>query len=194
MKWLLRLYPPAWRARYGAEMADLLDELPSGPGVALDLVRGAGQAHLKAVTDRIAPSLQTAGGPPMTTQLLQRHSTALAILALVLVAPTLTLVAASVLAYQVGLPGLAATVEPFIEALDTAPRIVDLWLLGAPFLAFLIAVVPLFGASLARVDGELRLTLALRPRLLNLLIAVVALGAGGMLVGHIVAEFLLEAP
>jgi hypothetical protein len=194
MKWLLRLYPPAWRARYGAEMADLLDELPSGPGIAIDLVRGAGQAHLQATTDRMAPSLQTAGGPPMTTQPLQRHPTALAILALVLAAPTILMVAASFLAYQVGLPALAATIEPLMKALDDQPRIVDLWLLGAPFLAFLIAAAPLFGASLGRVDGELRLTLAFRPRLLNVVIALVALGVGGMLVAHIVAEFVLEAP
>jgi hypothetical protein len=194
MKWLLRLYPPAWRARYGAEMAELLDELPSGPGIAIDLVRGAGQAHLQAATDRMASSLQTAGGPPMTTQPLQRHPTALAILALVLAAPTILMVAASFLAYQVGLPALAATIEPLMKALDDLPRIVDLWLLGAPFLAFLIAAAPLFGASLGRVDGELRLTLAFRPRLLNVVIALVALGVGGMLVAHIVAEFVLEAP
>jgi hypothetical protein len=194
MKWLLRLYPPAWRRRYGAEMADLLDELPGGPGVALDLVREAGRAHLQAATDRLAPSLHPAGGPPMTLHPLQRHATALAILALLLAAPTIAMVAASFLAYQVGLPALAARVEPIMQALNGAPRIVDLWLLGAPFLGFLIAVVPLFGVSLARLDGELRMTVALRPRPLNLLIAVVTILVGGMLIGHIVAEFLLEAP
>ena len=43
---LLALYPRAWRARYGEEMAALLaDRPPTGPD-AIDLVRGALDAHL----------------------------------------------------------------------------------------------------------------------------------------------------
>jgi hypothetical protein len=191
MRWLLRLYPAAWRERYEVEMRDLLDDLPARPDAAFDLIRGAFRAHLRALY-RPARLLSPDGGPPVTTQSLQRHPTALAILALVVVAPTLALVGVSFLAYEMDVPGLAARVEPLIVAL-TAPRIVDLWLLGAPFLAFLLAVVPLFGVSVARVEGELRLTLAFRPRVLNLVIAVLAVAVGAFLIGHIVSEFLLEA-
>jgi hypothetical protein len=49
MKALLRLYPRAWRERYGSEMAALVDDLPAGVGVALDLLVGAGAAYAMAV-------------------------------------------------------------------------------------------------------------------------------------------------
>ncbi len=42
----MRLYPAAWRARYGTEMLDLLDERPPTWRDAIDLVRGALDAHL----------------------------------------------------------------------------------------------------------------------------------------------------
>ena len=43
---LARLYPRAWRRRYGAGLEALLDERPATPAVALDVVRGAASAHL----------------------------------------------------------------------------------------------------------------------------------------------------
>jgi hypothetical protein len=46
MKWLLKLYPPAWRARYEAEMAALLDEQRAGRRGVIDLVRGAADAWI----------------------------------------------------------------------------------------------------------------------------------------------------
>jgi hypothetical protein len=46
MKWLLRLYPPAWRRRYEAEMAVLLEEQRAGTRGAWDLVRGAADAWI----------------------------------------------------------------------------------------------------------------------------------------------------
>lgn len=51
LKFLLRLYPTAWRKRYGHEMSDLVDELPAGPGVAMDLLIGAGAAYVSAIRD-----------------------------------------------------------------------------------------------------------------------------------------------
>lgn len=46
MKVLLALYPRAWRRRYGAEFAALLDEQRPFPGLVLDVVLGAIDAHL----------------------------------------------------------------------------------------------------------------------------------------------------
>ena len=54
MKLLLRLYPRAWRERYGSEMAALVGDLPAGVSLALDLLVGAGAAYAMAVrTNRI---------------------------------------------------------------------------------------------------------------------------------------------
>jgi hypothetical protein len=44
--WLLRLYPSAWRARYADELLAWVAERGLGPLVALDLARGAFDAHL----------------------------------------------------------------------------------------------------------------------------------------------------
>jgi hypothetical protein len=43
---MLRLYPPAWRARYGEELAALLEMSVCSPFVLLDVLRGAFDAHL----------------------------------------------------------------------------------------------------------------------------------------------------
>ena len=45
MSWLVRLYPRAWRKRYGAELETLIHETPGRAGVALDLLVGAAIAY-----------------------------------------------------------------------------------------------------------------------------------------------------
>jgi hypothetical protein len=52
---LLRLYPAAWRARYGDEMTALLEERRLGPRDRLDLIRGALDAWLRPPTPSRAP-------------------------------------------------------------------------------------------------------------------------------------------
>ena len=49
---LVRLYPRSWRDRYEAELVDLLEQRPMSPGDAIDLVRGALDAHLHPQADR----------------------------------------------------------------------------------------------------------------------------------------------
>jgi hypothetical protein len=194
MKRILRLYPSAWRRRYGDELGDLLEELPATPATTIDLVRGAARLHMRAFVNRVAPRLAPAGGPPMPTHPLQRHPTASALVAVLITAPTVTFVTLSFLAYQLELPGMQAWLQPFMDGLAQAPRIVDLFLLTAPFLAFLIAALPLIGLRLERVDGELRVTLALRARTLNLIVLGVCVVVGGFLASHLLVEFLFERP
>jgi len=194
MKQILRLYPSAWRRRYGAELTDLLEEMPSTPATTADLLRGAVTLHMRALLDRVAPRMVPAGGPPMPTHPLQRHPTASALIAALIAAPTVIFVALSFLAYQLELPGMQAWLQPFMDGLAKAPRIVDLFLLGAPFLAFLVAALPLIGLRAERVNGELRITLALRARRLNLIVLAVCVLFGGFLASHILVEFLFERP
>ena len=47
MRWLVRLYPPAWRRRYEDEFRAVLEERGVGPSVALDVARGAFDAWLR---------------------------------------------------------------------------------------------------------------------------------------------------
>ena len=54
-RWLVALYPRAWRARYGPEMLALLEDRPPSARDALDLLRGALDAHLHpAIRSRVA--------------------------------------------------------------------------------------------------------------------------------------------
>lgn len=46
--WWARLYPRAWRRRYGAEFAAMLEQQPLTPGALLDIMRGAMDAHAMA--------------------------------------------------------------------------------------------------------------------------------------------------
>jgi hypothetical protein len=55
MSVLLKLYPPAWRARYSDEMASLLDERPLSGRDRVDLVRGALDAWLRPATPSMVP-------------------------------------------------------------------------------------------------------------------------------------------
>jgi len=194
MRPILRLYPSAWRRRYGDELSDLLDEMPSTPATTLDLLRGAVTQHMRALIDRVAPRLVSAGGPPMPTHPLQRHPTAVALLAALIAAPTVIFVVVSFLAYQLELPGMQAWLQPFMDGLQQAPRIVDLFLLTAPFIAFVLAALPLIGLRLERVDGELRITLALRAHTLNVLVLGICVIVGGFLASHLIVEFLFERP
>jgi len=52
--WLIRFYPRRWRARYGAELEQLVHDLrptASGVGLAADLVKGALVAHVQQRCD-----------------------------------------------------------------------------------------------------------------------------------------------
>lgn len=191
MKRLLRLYPPVWRARYEGEMAALLDELPTDRRMAVDLFRGAMTERARAAWRRIPEEPITAGGPPILRPL-QRHPTSMAVAALVVVAPTATFVFLSFIAYQLGVPGLQAMLEPALQAL-TLSRWVDLFLLAAPFIAFIVALAPLIGIGLSRAGGELRVTFSIRARALNVAVVALCVLVGGFLAGHILLESLLEA-
>jgi len=54
---MLRLYPAAWRRRYGPEMAGLLAERPLTMADRLDLLRGAADAHLHPATPSRLPAI-----------------------------------------------------------------------------------------------------------------------------------------
>ena len=69
MRWIIGLYPKAWRERYGEEMETILEERASGPFELIDLLLGALDAHLhlRGLDDHsehrkgVTMSLRTAG-------------------------------------------------------------------------------------------------------------------------------------
>jgi len=60
--WLVRLYPAAWRARYGAELADILEQQSLSPRLVTDVLLGALDAHLHP---GLSPALVDNGGTHM---------------------------------------------------------------------------------------------------------------------------------
>ena len=58
-RWLVRLYPAAWRERYGAELEELIEREPASTRVVLDILLGALDAH---VHPELGPTAATPGG------------------------------------------------------------------------------------------------------------------------------------
>ena len=123
---------------------------------------------------------------------MHRHPTSLALVALLLVTPTLLFVVISVLAYQLGAPGLEAVVDPVISGIPAVPWI-DVFLVSAPLAAAVVAAVPLVGVRSGQVDGERHVTVSLRARALNVVVLALSVLLGGVLFLYVVTEFALEA-
>lgn len=52
MKWLVYLYPRSWLRRYGDEFMALLEDCPRRPGLVIDAVLGACDAHWTVLTQQ----------------------------------------------------------------------------------------------------------------------------------------------
>ena len=60
-RWLVRLYPRAWRERYGAEMSAMLEQIPLTPAAVIDLVAGA-------IDARVSPHVVAASRTTSTSE------------------------------------------------------------------------------------------------------------------------------
>lgn len=69
MTWLIWLYPPAWRRRYGRELSELITTQPGSFGTAIDLMAAAIDAWLNPQSSTIAPDAKGAG--TMVSRMLQ---------------------------------------------------------------------------------------------------------------------------
>lgn len=71
MTWLIKLYPPAWRRRYGREMAELVASQPASFGTAIDLVASAVDAWLNPQSSTAAAAAGSKGERAMMAEKLQ---------------------------------------------------------------------------------------------------------------------------
>ena len=173
----LRLYPYAWRRRYGDEVADLIDAEAS-LGDAVDMARAAVNEHIN-------------GGFVMRFEPARNHPGRFAAAALLLVAPTFAVVGVSLLGHELGLSAVAAAFDPIVSWIDTVGPL-DLALVTAPAVAFLLAVLPLVDLRIEKDERGSALALRVHAVAANLAVATIALFAGIALVGHIVAESVLR--
>jgi hypothetical protein len=70
MKGLLRLYPRAWRDRYGAEMESLIADQPGTVRLAIDLIAGAIDARLHPQLSKADAGTTAGRGETAVTKLL----------------------------------------------------------------------------------------------------------------------------
>ncbi len=173
---LLRIFPAAWRARYGEELVDLIDETGMTPRGVLDIAR-AGLIERA----RVARAALT-GGTSMIFAPAWRHPTAWAVAGAVFLVPT---------AMVLALAALGTTVGP-IDSLLSSQRYLDLALVLAPALAALLAALPLVRIGYAHIDGGPQASLSVRLRLANMAVVVVGLGISCFLVGHVLFESVLR--
>jgi hypothetical protein len=174
----IRLYPAAWRQRYGDEVHALVDDGDSRLSDAVDIARAAGAELVN-------------GGHPIRFEPGHRHPGPFAALAALLLLPTLAFVALSIIGHELGVSAVAAAVDPVLVWVDGA-RIVDLFLVAAPLASLLIAVLPMVELRLER--DEVAPAMAIRVRLLrsNAVVGVAALAVGAVLVAHIVTESVMR--
>jgi hypothetical protein len=182
---LLHSYSPQWRARYGTELADLIAESRLTPRVALDIVAAGLRQRLHA------GRLALHGGHVMTIGPAWRHPTAFAAIGALLLLPTFLFVGASLLGYELGIDAVRGAVESLTGTMARW-RVVDLLLVAAPPVAFVAALAPLLRFGVERRDGTLEAVVAVRGRLLNLIVGGVALLLAAVLVWHIVVESVLQ--
>ena len=71
MTWLIKLYPPAWRRRYGREMAELIASQPASFGTAIDLVAAAVDAWLNPQSSTATAAAGSKGERTMLAERLQ---------------------------------------------------------------------------------------------------------------------------
>ncbi|HEY8135258.1 MAG TPA: hypothetical protein VIF08_04395 [Candidatus Limnocylindrales bacterium] len=182
---ITRLYPRAWRDRYGAELSDLIDETGMTPRVAIDVARGAAREWTNQAR------LGLAGGGSVVIGPAWRHPQMWAAMALIILAPTAAFVLLSILAYQLGATWLITFMEPVTRWMQTV-RIIDLMLVVSPVIALLIAAAPLVRVELHREATGREAVVGVRLKAANVLIGLLALFIAVLLVGHILAESVLR--
>jgi hypothetical protein len=72
--WLIRLYPPGWRRRYGRELAELIAAQPMSFRTAVDLVAGAVDAWLNPQSSTTVTTMDAKGAGAMLPKVLQLRS------------------------------------------------------------------------------------------------------------------------
>ena len=120
-----------------------------------------------------------------------RHPLPFALVAAALLAPTLVVVALSLIGHELGVRPVATVVDEWLTWVNQV-RVADLALVSMPAVAFALALLPLLDLGAERVDGQRGVALRVRVVSANLAVAGVALLVGAALVAHIVVESALQ--
>lgn len=192
MRWLIWLYPRAWRRRYGEEFLAALEEQRPSLSTAFDIILGAIDAHLhpQAWAVRGEPALQTEaarGGIMSFWSVRLWRADKLALLGFLFAAPTLLIqfVGLSVGLSQYVMPGnalfttmQALVASPLVMGLYSSPlfeAISPLFFPGGPVLALLISAVAMVRISVRKEAGSLVGSVRVQGKPLHVGIAALSL-------------------
>jgi hypothetical protein len=173
------LYPTAWRERYGDEFLAMLEQGDAGLPVLLDVI-----AHGVMVRFRRRRDQNGYGGNPMLSSAKPQR---LALLGLMVMLPTSALVVAAILKYIIGFDGPFDAMEPALTPIVTHPLGETLIVL-APYVALLLAVVPVTRLGLGWRTGRLSATMEVNAPALNIVVAVASVMLAAFMVLYWVAE------
>ena len=182
MRWLLRLYPKAWRRRYGEEFAALLEEDRMTPAAVRDVIRGAFDARLRP---------QVTGGATMT-----QFSTRPPIIGFVLLALPSFFLLAVILKYGLGVPYLFDPLETYLYGpnLHTLrSMLADMLIVFSPVVALLVNLISALRIGLRIERGGLAGTVTMRSSFLSLGAMAVSLALIGVFTAYIISENVAEA-
>lgn len=164
----VRIYPSRWRSRYGGEFIEMLRQLDASPAVLLDVLASASKARIR---EAWAAGTRFGGGRMLKGA--TRQPQRLALIGLVVMLPTLVLVTVAVLKYVIGVPGPFELIEPAMTPIVTHPA-GETVLTLAPYLAVVLAAMPVTRLGVGWRAGRLSATLQVAAPALNL--AVVSAG------------------
>ncbi len=175
------VYPSRWRARYRDEFTELLRQGGASPDILMDVLTSASKARLRGSW---AGTLL--GGRNMFDTAF-RHPERLALLGLAVMLPTAILVTVALLKYVVGVAGPFDAIEPAMTPIVTHPIGETLFVL-APYLALLLAAVPVTRLGLAWRAGRLSATIQVAAPALNLAVVLTSLLLVAFMLLYWVAE------
>lgn len=177
----INCYPAWWRTRYGDEFAEVLAQERAGLSVLTNvIVHGLGVRFLR----RRAHSTNGGGLMSLTAN---RRAGGLALLALAVMLPTAVLVGAAVLKYVVGVAGPFDALEPTMTPIVTHP-IGETFFVLAPYVALLLAAVPVSRLRFAWQTGRMSAKLEISAPALNVIVVVASLVLAAFMVLYWVAE------
>ena len=184
MRWAarvcLRLYPRAWRERYGEEMRGLIDEMSVRPMDVTDLIAGAASARLA----------QLQGGVLVSDRQPKWLSLALGVAAFAFALPVALFVVLNLLRYQFGV--LTASDDGALAQVGAGASLIGY--LGGPLLALAAALLAMGRATTDRdADGGLLIKVRIRPSRLALAAAALSIGVLTVVIGYGISENLLTA-
>lgn len=178
---VIRLYPRRWRQRYESEVLALLAASEPRPGDLVDLIVCGFRAWTPG-----RPSLLV-GGALSVLYRSSAHASRLALIGLLVLLPTLTLIVLSILKYILGIPGPFDAVEPTVTPFVTHP-VGETAVTLAPYVALLLALIPTVRVQVRWHASRLAGSIAFSAPAANVLVAAASTAVAVFMVLYWVAE------